>query len=237
MALKSFKNRFYSNQKARRFGWSLVILAIAANLLIFLLIGWVNREPASYPPEGYTVIEVFKPELVPENILPQIDSSPVIVETKLLSTPKPMQITKLKEFALKPRLIEWIPDSLLNQHGVSIDITPAEIESPDVMYAADISGVLALNQVDQPPRKISGTSPAYPIWARANKAEGSVVLRFIVGIDGEAHNIEVHSIRGDERFTATAIKAVEKWRFKPAVCKGKPVAVWCLQNIQFQFED
>ena len=236
MAVKCFINRSYSSRKGRNFGWFSVTLAITANVLIFLSISWVNRIPAGHPPEGYTVIEVFKPELVPENILPEIDSMPIIVETKFQPKPEPMKLIQPKETLLRPRLIEWMPDALLKQPGVGIDISLIEIDSPDLMDAADIRSALALNQVDQPPRKISGASPVYPIWAKAKQAEGAVTLRFIVDIDGKVRNIEVHSIRGDERFAIAAEKAVEKWRFKPAVNRARPVAVWCFQKIQFQFE-
>ena len=78
--------------------------------------------------------------------------------------------------------------------------------------------------------------PVYPLWAKAKRAEGTVTLRFIVDVNGKVRNIEVHSILGDERFATAAKKAVEKWSFKPAVNRARPVAVWCFQKIQFQFE-
>jgi TonB family protein len=237
MSVKSFKNSFYSRQKGRRFGWFSVILAITANVLIFLSISWVNRVPAGHPSEDYTVIELFKPELALKNILPEIDSRPVIVETRFQPRPEPMKLIRSKETLVRPRLIEWMPDSLQKKPGVGIDISLTEISSPELVDISDIGDALALNQVDQPPYKISGNLPLYPIWARAKKAEGSVILRFIVGLDGKAHNIEVHSIRGDERFAMPAQKSVEKWRFEPAVNRGKSVAVWCFQKIQFQFEE
>lgn len=237
MALRSFKNSFYFNQKYQRFGWFSVGLSITANVLIFLSISWVNRAPTGHPPETYATFEVFKPQLIPENILPHTYTIPVVAETQFQPRPKPMKLPLSQETLVRPRLIEWMPDSLLKKPGVGIDISLTELSSPDLTDIAVFGNALALNQVDRPPSKINGTSPSYPIWARAKKAEGSVVLRFIVGIDGKVHNIKVYSIQGDERFITAATKEVEKWRFKPAVSKGKPVPVWCLQKIQFQFED
>ena len=231
---KSSKESFYPNRQVRRFGWLSVILAVAANVLIFFSISWVNHEPARHQPRDYTAIEVFRPEFIPENILPVIDSVPVLAETHFQPKPEPMTLTQMKESLLRPRLIEWMPDALLKQPGVPIDISLTESELTDI---GDISDALALNQVDRPPQKISGASPVYPLWAKAGKAEGSVTLRFIVDVDGKVHNIEVHSIRGDERFATAAKKAVEKWRFKPAVNRARPVAVWCFQKIHFKLED
>ena len=237
MAAKSFTNGFYSSRKGRRFGWFSVILAIAANVLIFFSISWVNRKPAGVKPEDYTVIELFKPQLAPEKILPDIDSIPVITETRFQPKPELMKMRRVKEPLLRPRLIEWMPDALMKQPGVFIDISLAEIDVSETLDTGNSNDALGLNQVDQPPQKISGDSPVYPLWAKAKKTKGTVTLRFIVGSDGKVHNIKIHSLRGDERFATAAKKAVEKWRFKPAVNRARPVAVWCFQKIQFQFED
>lgn len=237
MAVKSFKSSFYRSQKRQRFGWFSVFLAITANALIFLSISWVNRVPAGYRPEEYSTIEVFKPVPALKNILPEIDSKPVIVETRFQPKPEPMKLNRSKETLVRPRLIEWMPDSLQKKPGVGIDISLTEISSPELVDISDMGDALALNEVDQAPYKISGDLPLYPIWARAKKAEGSVILRFIVALDGKAHNIEVHSSHGDERFAMLAQKTVEKWRFEPAVNRGKAVAVWCFQKIQFQFDE
>ncbi|MDD5134496.1 MAG: TonB family protein [Phycisphaerae bacterium] len=233
----SLKNTFCSRRKEQRFGWLSVLLAITANILIFMSISWVNHTPASHSSETYAAIEVFKPQLIPENIPPITESMPVIVERKFQPKPEPMKLILSKETLVRPQLIEWMPDSLMKKPGVGIDISLTKLPSPDSINAADVSDALALNQVDQPPRRISGTLPAYPIWARAKKAEGMATLRFVVDIDGKVRNIEVYGVQGDERFATNAAKAVEKWQFEPAINRGAPVPVWCLQKIQFQFTD
>ncbi len=67
--------------------------------------------------------------------------------------------------------------------------------------------------------------PQYPKRARAENAEGTVVLQAIIQADGSITGIQtVKSPRVD--LTEEAIATVRKWRFKPAMGPaGKPVAV------------
>jgi TonB family protein len=67
-------------------------------------------------------------------------------------------------------------------------------------------------------------SPEYPKKARAEHAEGSVLLQVIVQLDGRATDIEVLKTPRPD-FAEKAIEAVQKWRFTPAIGpKGDPVA-------------
>jgi protein TonB len=234
MAAKSFTNSFYSGQKAVSFSGFSVILAICANVLIFFLLSWVNRTSAGVPREDYDTIELFKPELMPERLLPPAESMPVIAHAQFYPKPEPVKLTRMKEPLLRPHLTEWMPEALLKLPGVPVDISLAELDASD---SGNFSDALAFNQVDKPPQKINAVLPDYPSWAKTKRVEGTVTLRFVVDINGQVRNIEVYSIRGDERFAAVAKKAVEKWRFEPAVNQSKPVAVWCFQKVHFRFED
>jgi protein TonB len=237
MESKSFRISFYSGRKFRRFGWFSIILSVAANVLIFFSISWVNRTSSVRPEyQDYGAIEVFKPKLIPEKILPVIDSIPVVTATRFQPKPEPMKPSRAQQPLLRPRLVEWMPDSLLKQPGVAIDISLADIDTSELLDTGNINDALALNQVDNPPQRISGASPVYPLWAKTNRDEGAVTLRFIVDIDGKVHDIGIHSIDCDGRFAKEATKAVAKWRFKPAIDKAMPVAVWCFQKIHFEFE-
>jgi len=62
--------------------------------------------------------------------------------------------------------------------------------------------------------------PDYPEKAREQKLQGSVVLDIAVGKDGMVHGIS--TISGDPQLALAAAHAVQQWRFKPWVRKGKP---------------
>src|SRR5438105_7443516 len=84
------------------------------------------------------------------------------------------------------------------------------------------------------PRVVSAPDPQYSREARRAHIQGTVVLWMIVGPDGRPHDIKVKQGLGyglDEQ----AIKAVQKWRFKPARKGKQPVAVQI--NVQVNFRD
>jgi TonB family protein len=58
--------------------------------------------------------------------------------------------------------------------------------------------------------------------AKAAEVNGRVILSCTVGVDGRAHDIKViHSV--GYGLDENAIKALGKWKFKPASLNGKPI--------------
>lgn len=76
--------------------------------------------------------------------------------------------------------------------------------------------------------------PEYTKKARAAKLVGTAVLQVIITADGHATDISVkRSLDAD--LDAQAIKAVSKWRFKPAIGpRGQPVSVICPIEVTFR---
>jgi TonB family protein len=83
-----------------------------------------------------------------------------------------------------------------------------------------------------PPAPIYSPDPEYSKEARHAKYQGICVLWMVVGADGRPRDIKVSRTLGlglDEK----AIEAVERWRFKPAMKGGKPVAVRVSVQVKF----
>ena len=90
----------------------------------------------------------------------------------------------------------------------------------------------AASTVDEKPTRLSGPSPRYTEVARANKIQGSVTLRVLVGADGDVKQVRV--VRGlPDGLTEQAIEAARQAKFKPAVKDGKPVPYWVLIQMGF----
>lgn len=74
--------------------------------------------------------------------------------------------------------------------------------------------------------------PEYSEEARKAKFQGSVLLSIVVNADGSTSNIKILRALGlglDEK----AIEAVTKWRFRPSLKDGRPVAV--VANVEVNF--
>jgi TonB family protein len=83
------------------------------------------------------------------------------------------------------------------------------------------------------PQRISGgvmagtivekTQPIYPPIARAAHVSGAVVLHAIIGKNGTIQNLQV--ISGPEMLRASALDAVQHWRYKPYLLNNEPTEV------------
>ena len=84
-------------------------------------------------------------------------------------------------------------------------------------------------------KPINKPAPVYPKTLVDLRAEGEVLLSFVVKKDGSTDNIIVEQST-HHRFEAPAISAVKKWRYKPAVGADGPVEqVMTKTRIQFAF--
>jgi len=82
------------------------------------------------------------------------------------------------------------------------------------------------------PLTVSAPSPSYSEEARRANYQGVCVLGVIVDADGQPKDIRVLMSLGmglDEE----AVKAVRKWKFKPAMMDGKPVKVAIQVEVAF----
>ena len=85
------------------------------------------------------------------------------------------------------------------------------------------------------PRAVFTPEPDYPLSLRKgkHKVQGSCVLGITVDKDGLVR--DVHVTRStDKRLDQFAIDAVRRWKFKPAMRDGKPIAVLTSVEVAFR---
>lgn len=85
-----------------------------------------------------------------------------------------------------------------------------------------LDDAFSLAELDQKPRAVFQTSPAYPAQMRGKNVEGVVTLIFVVDIAGKVENPRVESST-HPAFDAPALDAVKKWKFEPGVRAGERV--------------
>ena len=73
------------------------------------------------------------------------------------------------------------------------------------------------------PRVKQMARSTYPLLAQRSGLDGIVIMRFIVGVDGLARDVEVLAASYPGRFDEAAIIAVLQSRFEPARLNGTPV--------------
>lgn len=75
----------------------------------------------------------------------------------------------------------------------------------------------------------------YPEDARRNGIEGMVILRVLVGKDGDVKKTMIE--KGDPLFDAAAVKAVKALKFNPAMRDKRAVAAWIMLPIRFSLSN
>jgi TonB family protein len=86
---------------------------------------------------------------------------------------------------------------------------------------------------DKPPVPTYTPDPGYSKEAERAKIQGTVILEAVVDTNGAAHDISVARPLG-YGLEEEAIKALKKWKFKPAESLGKPVPVQIRIEVAFR---
>ena len=78
--------------------------------------------------------------------------------------------------------------------------------------------------------------PDYPSASRRLEEEGTVSLRFLVGVDGKVIQAEVDKSSGFRRLDEAARAGLAKCQFKPATVDGKPEQAWASMKYTWRLE-
>jgi TonB family protein len=81
-------------------------------------------------------------------------------------------------------------------------------------------------------RLVHQVQPAYPKEARSQKADGTVVLKTLVGGDGSVEGIRL--VEGNPALASAATKAVKQWRYKPYIRDGSRTPFQTIVIVDFQ---
>src|SRR5699024_10428334 len=109
---------------------------------------------------------------------------------------------------------------------------------------ATVSAIASSQAVDPVDREASVqkesrglASPSYPADALDSRTSGKVVMRVLVGTDGNVKDVVVEESVPAGVFEAASIEAVRKWQFNPAIKDGKPVEDWLRIPVEFEIDD
>lgn len=105
-------------------------------------------------------------------------------------------------------------------------IPPPDAKSTSVAAVSVPSGVMA-------GKRIGGPMPVYPQDAKQARAQGTVVLKALIGRDGKIHDLKVISAPYPS-LVESAMGAVSQWEYKPYLLNGDPVEVDTQINVVYR---
>ena len=94
-----------------------------------------------------------------------------------------------------------------------------------------VSGPNAPGGQLEAPKLIYSPAPLYPAVARAQNAQGVVVIDALVDATGKVTEMKV--VSGPMSLRQAATEAVSKWKYQPARLNGQPIAMHTNLNISF----
>jgi TonB family protein len=82
------------------------------------------------------------------------------------------------------------------------------------------------------PMLLHRVEPLYPALAKQNGVEGAVVLQAVVNAKGQVTNLRIRS--GNSLLAAAAVRAVQQWRYRPALLNGDPIDIPIQITLKFE---
>jgi len=111
--------------------------------------------------------------------------------------------------------------------GGAVDIGVEPVQT-DMNIAGGPGGDFAVADAEAIP--LFRMAPQYPERAASRGIEGYVVMEFTITETGTVTNIKVVEANPPGMFDRAAIKAMEKWKYKPKIVDGKPVSRHGVRN-------
>lgn len=131
---------------------------------------------------------------------------------------KPIQVkTKIPfDFAFSDKITDKKPPSAGNA---------SDAQSPErIQISQGIAQGMLIHKVQ----------PAYPLWARANHVQGTVLLQAVIGKDGQIADLK--PLSGPQELIPAAVGAVQQWRYRPYLLAGQPIEVMTKITVIFALQ-
>lgn len=201
-----------------------IAAAIAIHAMAFLLLllplasGPIERAVAPTPQFQWIV-----PEVVPVTppLPPQPVRQPRVKPPQ--PTPRPVVVPRVES-----------PPIAVDRGTLQADPTdPLAVDTSPTQITVDTGGPLSGAQL----RYAHAPAPAYPRVAARDGAEGTVLLKVLVDVDGTPLEVTLQKSSGNRALDAEARSHVlRRWRFEPAMRGGRPVQAYGLVPIEFSMQ-
>ena len=200
-------------------------LALLASAVFTLGLFWVMQRMVSGP------AELQRPDqdrAVVDFIRLKQDSQTELKERRKPEPPKPQ----------KPKL----PQESVSQQDVPMQQIPFQVPqvTPDLSLSQQSllgDAVVGLGFGDSDVIPLVRMNAVYPQRALRQKIEGFVTARLQITPEGTVESVDIIEAQPRGVFEREAIRALYKYKFKPKMENGRPVAQTATQTIEFKLGD
>jgi periplasmic protein TonB len=201
--------------------WPLATLGVLSAQMVLTPVPPYQGAQVSHPaPPGQTELHPSNRRSITDHIFQQ---PPVIPAHIADSTSlEPPNMDGMGDPSAEPGSAAWIPGG--NENGPAVEIARPEPRSKPRMISLGVMDASLIHRVQ----------PEYPPIAKTIHLSGSVLLRAVIGTDGDVHSLEVLS--GNPILAQAALAAVRQWRYRPTLLSGQPVEVETQITVNFVLE-
>lgn len=148
-------------------------------------------------------------------------------------------IDAVSQWVYQPYLLNGEPTEVDTTITVNFNLGPSDRPGDPIPPAAQTDqasaqsppGIVGLKPLG--PARVSGgvmaghiltkVMPVYPVEAKKNHVSGSVVMRALIGKEGDIESLE--AISGPPMLKDAALRAVKQWTYQPYLLNGEPTEV------------
>ncbi len=200
-------------------------LAIALNVAVLLAASVLMKPPLFLQEATRSTVVVNIPTKT-EPTPPPPEVVPVVRRQETAPTPRPVPTQSTPTPDTRPQPLAT---------GPVIDTAPSTFTLPETGGAPDpgpatpVAGV-RLEYASAPP-------PRYTADLLRDRAQGTVMLQVLVGVDGKPLEVTIHRSSGNRRLDRLAQQQVlDRWTFRPAMRDGSAVQAIGLVPIDFRLD-
>jgi protein TonB len=200
----------YERDPAKKMSGLLVVVLLHVLVVWALLTGL-----------GHAVVEIIKKP----------------IETKIIEEVKPPPPPEV--LPPPPPKMTAPPPPFIPPPEVQVNVPPPPNAISQTTSVKPENPVFNRPQPAAPPAKEAGPShvgavvdfstcakPEYPRNSQRNEEQGTVMLAFLIGVDGGVKDAKVEKTSGFRELDKAALRGLSQCKFKPAQVDGKPTETW-----------
>lgn len=232
----------YLQTRTRRKPWGLGVVVLLHLLVFWAIQTGLSRDITRQMPEVVQALllqeapppqpPAAKPEPAPPPPkVPPAAPPPVTPATPPLATPSPVPPAQVPAAE-----VTVAPSTASNQ---AITAVASSTPQPAATSTAAPAAPARAAPPTRTPASVSAAQcdkPDYPSASRRMEEEGTVSLRFLVGVDGKVIQSEIEKSSGFKRLDEAARAGLSKCRFQPATVDGRPEQAWASMKYTWRLE-
>ena len=227
----------YLQNRARRKPWGLGLVVLLHLLVLWAIQAGLTRDFSRQMPQVVQAILLQEAPPPPPKMAPPPPPPPRPPATppKLPLTPTPPPVaapTPTPPAQVPPAEVALAPRTTPSQAVTAVASSAAQTPPASAAPARPAAPV-------RTPASVSAAQcekPDYPSASRRMEEEGTVSLRFLVGVDGQVLQSEIEKSSGFKRLDEAARAGLSKCRFQPATVDGRPEQAWASMKYTWRLE-